>query len=144
MKMLLGTLILALLCNSATAEQVLETERYLVHYNAFNSTVIDADAATANNLIRSKYSAMINIAVFIKNPDGSTSAVKSFNSGTVQNLLRQQQPLTFATINEGKAIYYIASFRFADQELMNFSIKVQPDPNQPPITLELSQKFYVD
>lgn len=134
----------ALVSSSAIAEQVLENEQYLVHYNAFNSTVIDADAAKKNKLIRSKYSAMINIAVLKKNADGTTSAVKSFNSGTVENLLRQQQQLDFQTINEGGAIYYIASFVFADQEVMNFSVQIQPDPNQSPMTLKLSQKFYVD
>ena len=144
MKTLLSLLIFALVSSNAIAEQVLENDQYLIHYNAFNSTVIDTEAAKKNNLIRSKYSAMINIAVLKKNTDGTTSAIKSFNSGTVENLLRQQQQLTFQTIDEGKAIYYIASFSFADQEVMNFTVQVQPDPNQSPITLTLSQKFYVD
>jgi len=142
MKTLLTTLLFTLFTQGAIAEQVIETDLYKVYYNAFNSTVIDANAAKKNNLIRSKYTAMLNIAVHKKNSDGTTSAVKSFNSGSVENLLRQQQQLKFATIDEGKAVYYIASFRFADEELMNFKVKIQPDPNLAPIVLELSQKFY--
>jgi len=142
MKTLLSTLLLLLFAHSAIAEQVIETDHYKVYYNAFNSNAIDADAAKANSLIRSKYTAMLNIAVHKKNADGTSSAVKSFNSGTVENLLRQQQQLEFATIDEGKAIYYIASFRFADEEQMNFNVKIQPDPNLAPIVLEHSQKFY--
>lgn len=143
MKTLLSALLFTLFAHSATADQVIETDSYLVYYNAFNSTAIDADAAKKNNLIRSKYTAMLNIAVHKKNSEGTTKAVKSFNSGTVENLLRQQQQLEFVTIEEGAAIYYIASFRFADEELMNIKVKVQPDPNLSPIVLELSQKFYV-
>jgi hypothetical protein len=144
MKTLLTLFISALLITPAMAENVLETDQYTIHYNAFNSTVIDADAAKKNGLIRSKYSAMINLAVLKKQADGSTIAVRSFNKGSVENLLRQQQSLSFVTIDEGKAIYYIASFRFADQEQMNFAITLQPDPNKAPIKLTLSQKFYVD
>ncbi|EPJ45214.1 MAG: hypothetical protein OFPII_29350 [Osedax symbiont Rs1] len=132
---------------SASAENVLETPDYIIHYNAFNSTAIDATAAKQNNLIRSKYTGMLNIAVFKKQADDSTVPVKSINRGTVENLLRQQQSLTFKTIVEGsaknRAIYYIASFRFADEEQMNFAIELQPDPNQAPIKLTLTQVFYV-
>ncbi|MEH6442474.1 MAG: DUF4426 domain-containing protein [Oceanospirillaceae bacterium] len=137
-------ILLSLLSTSLMAEQVIETEQYLIHYNAFNSTVIDADAAKKNKLVRSKFNAMLNIAVLKKNADGTTTAVRSINTGTVQNLLGQQQSLKFATIAEGKSIYYIASFRFANEEQMNFNVQVQPNPNQAAIEIELSQKFFVD
>ncbi|MFT5708978.1 MAG: hypothetical protein ACI9ES_003285, partial [Oceanospirillaceae bacterium] len=134
--------LLSLLTTNLMAEQVIETEQYLIHYNAFNSTAIDADAATKNQLVRSKFNAMLNIAVLKKNADGTTTPVRSINTGTVENLLGQQQSLKFATIAEGKAIYYIASFRFANEEQMNFNVQVQPNPNQAAIKLALSQKFY--
>ena len=131
------------LCSAFShGEQTLETAEYIVHYNAFNSTAIDSQAAKKNQLVRSRYSAMINIAVFKKGLAGGTQAVSSFNSGTVKNLLGQQQSLTFTTISEGKAIYYIASFRFADEDQMDFNVLVQPDPNKEPMSIKLSQKFY--
>jgi hypothetical protein len=135
-----------LICFStlSVAEQKIETVNYIVHYNAFNSTAIDSDAAQKNQLIRSKYTAMLNLSILKKESDGTTLAIKSFNGGTVENLLGQQQTLKFKTIDEGQAIYYIASFRFADQEQMNFSITVQPDPNIDPINIKLSQKFFAD
>jgi hypothetical protein len=135
-----------LICFStlSVAEQKIETIHYIVHYNAFNSTAIDSEAAKKNQLIRSKYTAMLNLSILKKESDGTTLAVKSFNAGTVENLLGQQQTLKFKTIDEGQAIYYIASFRFADQEQMNFSITVQPDPNIDPINIKLSQKFFAD
>ena len=137
-------LISVLVSTTAMAQNVLETPLYTIHYNAFNSTAIDADAAKKNGLIRSKFTAMLNIAVFKKQLDGSTIATRSLNRGQVENLLGQQQSLNFVTIEEGSALYYIASFRFADQELMNFSVTLQPDPNKAPIELTLSQKFYID
>ncbi|MCJ8338321.1 MAG: DUF4426 domain-containing protein [Pseudomonadales bacterium] len=144
MKTLFNAIFLLLFSTAVMAQQIVETPGYIVHYSAFNSTLIDADAAKKNKLVRSKYTAMLNISVFAKNADGSTHAVKSFNSGTVENLLGQQQQLEFVTIAEGKAVYYIASFRFADEEVMNFKVSVQPDPNQQPIAVNISQKFYVE
>jgi len=133
-----------LLGNYVYAEQVIETDEYLIHYNAFNSTAIDADAAQKHQLIRSKVSAMINIAVLKKETKGNHLAQRSINTGTVENLVGQQQVLNFVTIDEGKALYYIASFRFADEQQMKFNINVQPDPNAEPIKLTFSQKFYTD
>ncbi|MEM5529223.1 DUF4426 domain-containing protein [Gammaproteobacteria bacterium AS21] len=141
---LMLTLSFMLLASYTNAEQVIETDQYLIHYNAFNSTAIDADAAQKNQLIRSKVSAMINIAVLKKDDEGNRSAQRSINTGTVENLVGQQQVLNFVTIDEGKALYYIASFRFADEQQMKFNISVQPDPNAEPIKLTFSQKFYVD
>ncbi|OUS33160.1 hypothetical protein A9R01_09880 ['Osedax' symbiont bacterium Rs2_46_30_T18] len=144
MKTLFNAIFLLMFSTAVMAQQTVETPDYIIHYNAFNSTVIDADAAKKNKLVRSKYTAMLNISVFAKNADGSSSAVKSFNSGTVENLLGQQQQLEFVTIAEGKAVYYIASFRFANEEVMNFKVAVQPDPNKQPIAVNLTQKFYVE
>ncbi len=129
---------------NANAQNILENDQYVVHYNAFNSTFIDPIAAKQNKLVRSKYTAMLNIAVHKKLGDKTTKAISSILTGSVENLVGQQQTLTFVKIKEGDAIYYIASFKFVDQEQMNFSVDVQPDPNKAPIKLTLSQKFYVD
>ncbi|EPJ51764.1 MAG: hypothetical protein OFPI_16540 [Osedax symbiont Rs2] len=144
MKTLFNAILLLIFSTATMAQQIVETPDYIIYYNAFNSTVIDADAAKKNKLVRSKYTAMLNISVFAKHADGSSSAVKSFNSGSVENLLGQQQQLEFVTIEEGKAVYYIASFRFANKELMNFKVAVQPDPNKQAISVNISQKFYVE
>lgn len=144
MKRILSVLLMCIFSVSANAQKVLETDVYTIHYNAFNSTFIDAKAAQVNNLIRSKYTAMLNIAVLKKSADKRTKAVTSILSGTVENLVGQQQPLKFVKIKEGEAIYYIASFKFADKDQMNFKVDVQPDPNKAPLKLTLSQKFYVD
>lgn len=137
-------LVCSLFSLTAIAEQSIQYKDYTIHYNAFNSTVIDANAAKKYQLTRSKFIGMVNIAVIKNNSDGTQSAVKSFNQGTVANLIQQQQALKFTTISEGKAIYYIASFKFADKEHMNFEIAVQPDPNQPAKVITFNQQFYVD
>lgn len=133
-----------LFSSAGFAEQSATFGDYTIHYNAFNSTAIDATAAKKFGLVRSKYNGMLNVAVIQRLADGSERAVKSFNSGTVSNLLGQQQSLQFVPIEEGSAIYYIASFRFGDEEQLNFSINVQPDPNKSAHVISLSQKFYAD
>ncbi len=144
MKALFSLLFLTIFSLQTAAQNVLETDTYSIHYNAFNSTFIDSNAAQQNKLIRSKYTAMLNIAVHQKQADKSPKAVTSILTGSVENLVGQQQTLKFVKIKEGDAIYYIASFKFVDQEQMNFTVDVQPDPNKAPIKLTLSQKFYVD
>ncbi|MGB1238147.1 MAG: DUF4426 domain-containing protein [Pseudomonadales bacterium] len=139
------TCLVALLFSSVSAaEQSVTFGKYTVHYNAFNSTAIDAAAASKFNLVRSKFSGMLNVAVIERTADGTERAVRSFNSGTVNNLIGQQQSLNFVPIEEGSAIYYIASFRFGEEEQLNFNIQVQPDPNKPAHSISLSQKFYAD
>lgn len=132
------------LAASAWAEQSQQFGDYTIHYNAFNSTAIDAKAAAQFGLSRSRYTAMVNVAVLKRQADGSQKAVKAIISGSAANLMQQRQSLAFTPIEEGQAIYYIASFTFLDQQMMNLELQVQPDPNQSPATIKLSQPFYVD
>ncbi|MCW4291350.1 MAG: DUF4426 domain-containing protein, partial [Candidatus Thiodiazotropha taylori] len=45
---------------------------------------------------------------------------------------------------ECDAVYYIGEFRIADQETLNFEIKVQPRGERRFYTAKLSQDFYID
>lgn len=142
------TLVLSILVSelisTAQADQTIETDQYIIHYNAFNSTFIAPDVAQANNIVRSKYSAMINIAVMKKSADGTHHAIKALISGEATNRIQQLQPLRFKLISEGDAQYYLTSFTFTDADTLNFMINVQPDPNKDAITLRFDQQFFTD
>jgi hypothetical protein len=45
------------------AEQAISDGRYEIHYNAFNSSFITPEVAQQNNLVRSKYRALVNVSV---------------------------------------------------------------------------------
>ena len=127
----------------AKAEQFKPFDQYEVHYVAFNSSFVTPDVASAYDLQRSKYRALVNIAV-LKKEGGDKPSVKAMVKGKVKNLIGQSRELSFTEIREGESIYYIASFRFTDDEKLNFEISAQPDPNKPPYSLTFEQHFYAD
>ncbi len=129
---------------SALAEQSISDGRYEIHYNAFNSSFITPEVAQQNDLVRSKYRALVNVSVLQMQDDGSKKAVRAIVSGQASNLLNQAQKLEFKQIDEGDALYYIGSFRFTEDEQLKIQLNVQPDPNKPAYTIEFDQRFYVD
>ncbi|MEH6627591.1 MAG: DUF4426 domain-containing protein [Motiliproteus sp.] len=137
------TLLLALVSGFAQAEQFKPFDQYEVHYNAFNSSFVTPEVASAYGLQRSKYRALMNVAV-LKKEGGKKPSVNAVVTGSFNNLIGQNQDLSFVEIREGESIYYIASFRFTDDEVLDFEIKVQPDPNAPAYIVNFKQHFYVD
>jgi len=132
------------LINSAQAEQSLTQNGYEVHYNAFNSGFLTPEVAQANGLTRSKVMALLNVSVLKIEDDGTKRPVNVLVSGEAKNLIGQIKSISFKKIDEGDAIYYLGSFRFSDEEMLNFDLDVQPDPNQSPIRVRFSQTFYED
>lgn len=144
MKFIRTLLLLLLASPLALAEQSVETDRYIIHYNAFNSSIVAPEVAQQHNLQRSRYTAMLNIAVFEKLKEGAKKPVKAILSGKVANLMQQTQQISFTPIKEDKALYYIGSFNFGNEEIMHISIDVQPDPNQAATKIRFDQKFYTE
>ena len=137
-----------LLCSTviapAQAEQSLTQNGYEIHYNAFNSGFLLPEVAQANGLTRSKVMALLNISVLKLEQDSTKKPVTALVNGQAQNLIGQIKTIEFKKIDEGNAIYYLGSFRFSDEELLNFDLSVQPDPNQSPINIRFKQTFYED
>ena len=135
----LMALLLVLLAPFAKAERFQAFDHYQVHYNAFGSSFLTPEVAQSYSIQRSKVRGVVNISVLDSRADNS--AVVAQVSGQARNLVGQTQPLAFRQIREGEAIYYIAEFRFTDDELLNFELQIQPDPNTPAYPLEFKQHF---
>ncbi len=133
-----------LLSSFSLAEQAVETDRYIIHYNAFNSSIVAPEVAQQHGLIRSRFTAMMNVAVFEKLPEGKQKAVSAIIHAKAANLMQQTQEISFQPIQEGEALYYIGSFTFGNEEIMHLTIDVQPDPNQAATTIRFDQKFYAE
>lgn len=131
-----------LLCFSlpASAEQFQEFGNLQVHYIALPSTFLTPDIAQHYGIKRSKYTGVINITVLDK--AAKLKAVAADLSGSGDNLIGQSQRLEFKTITEGDAIYYIATYPFSNEEIVNFNVKInsQNKTNM----LKFQHKFYVD
>lgn len=130
--------------SSAQAEQMFSDERYEIHYNAFNSTLIPAEVASRHGLTRSGNRGLINIAVLEKQEDGSTLPVSAEVSGDTRNIVQQRQDLIFNEVQEANAIYSISSFQFTNEDLLTITLNVKPESSEQTYTIELQQTFYVD
>lgn len=137
--------LLLLLCGwNARAEQFVEDDAYVVHYSAFNSTMLQPEVAKAYDLMRSRQRAVMNIAVQRKMPDGSRKAVMAQLKGYTGALGGSERPLDFKMVSEGDAIYYLAEFLIGNGEKLNFDIVVQPTPEASPIKVSFTQEFFQD
>jgi hypothetical protein len=144
-EMIKGLFLLIVVASSSLvfAEQVETRGDYKIHYSAFSSTVLKPEISSHYQLVRSRFQGVINIAV-LKAEGKSSKAHTAVVNGITRNLLGQTQKVKFKEIREGDAIYYLGSFRFNNQEMLSFDVKVQPDPNKDPYTVKFQKKFYAD
>jgi len=112
-----------------------------VYYSAFNSSFISPDVANAYNIVRGKDRGLVNIAVV---PEGTGHGTAALVGGTASNLLAQQQTLEFTEIREGDAIYYLAPFRFSNEDPLSFTIHVRPANADSTNTFTFKRTFHWD
>ncbi|TQV69621.1 DUF4426 domain-containing protein [Exilibacterium tricleocarpae] len=112
-----------------------------VFFSVYNSSFIKPDIARIYNITRGKDRALINIAVV---KDGVQGGIPAQISGTATNLMQQQRKLEFSEIQEQDAVYYLASVRFTNEEVLNFAIDVKMPGNRRPYQLKFTKTLYVD
>ena len=145
--------VLLIVAMSAMADiQIPEAERmsqepvqlgdYRIYFSAFNSMFIQPEVAKQYNLRRGERYGIVNIAVRDVSQGEPGQAVTARVSGHITNLLTQKYNLAFFEINEGESIYYLADFRFADEERLKFVVNVKPLGSDQEKTLRLTQAFY--
>jgi len=106
----------------AQAEQKKIVGPWDVHYMVVNTTFLTPDIAKKNGIVRSKYSALVNISVL--NSDDKKAQVVAID-GEATNLLGNKKPLNFKRVQEGQAIYYLAVVPFRDRETLRFDIQLR-------------------
>lgn len=141
----LVSLILCLLVATAAAQT--ETERdfgdYIVYFNVVNSSLLTPEVAEQYDIIRSRRSAIITIAVQKKSTQ-DTVPVEAILKGDVRNIVGQLRPLEFLRIQEGRAIYYLSDFQVADNESLDFHINIRPDANAQGFDLDFTKQVFVE
>jgi len=136
MKQLLLALIL-LFGISAGAEQMRRLGNWDVHYVLIPTMFLNKDIAANNQIIRGRDRALLNISVI--GDDGTPVAADV--SGFVMNLLGQQQALDIVEVREGSAIYYLATLKYTDREVLRFEVTITP-PDDIPQVLKFQQQVY--
>lgn len=127
---------------SAAADQSKTVGAYTVHYSAFTTDTLPQSVARGYNIQRSSNRAMVNVAILKKVMGTTGQPVTASISGNATNLNAQLRQLEFRKLDEGEATYYIAEFPVKNDELLSFSITIQPDNSSMVIPLEFQQQFY--
>ena len=143
LRAILRTLILSYFCLLSVtlqAEQLIKSDGYNIHYNAFNSTMLTPEVVNQYGIERSSSLGVLTISVL----DKSEKAVNAYVVGSSKNAISQLTTLDFKKITEGQSIYYIATFNFADKEQLNFDITVVPEGLTHKIKLNFKQQFFVE
>jgi hypothetical protein len=129
---------LALAALPAAADQFKSFEGVDVHYIVVNTLFLQPDVAARYNVVRANDRAILNLSVI----DDKGSAVLAEVTGSAVNLLSQTEPLQFAVIKEGESIYYVAPFRYTDQDVLRFRVSISV-PGRAPMNLEFQQQMYL-
>ncbi|WMC11050.1 DUF4426 domain-containing protein [Oceanimonas pelagia] len=112
---------LALLFTSQAFAEETRIGDWTVHYSAFPSTFLSPEVAQSNNIERSRYNGLLNIAVL----DADGKPVQVVLSGEGKNLLGNVRRLEFQTIREGEALYYIAQYPYRNEDNVLFTIDIR-------------------
>lgn len=136
-------LLLVGLSGTAMAEKSKEIGDFVVHYNALTTDFLTPETARAYGIKRSGNRAMVTISVVRKNMGLAIQPVKAEVSIRATNLNQQVKPIEVREIVEQGAVYYIADFKFADGETVDFNVEVVPEGG-PRGTIQFRQQFFVD
>ena len=116
---------------------------YELHYNVVNTTFIEPPVAATYGITRGEDRAIINVALRRHTEEGSSTAPMLL-TGTVRDLLMRSQPLEFQEIREGSAVYYIAEFKFINEEWRIFDLEFRPEDAGRSYDFSFKQQLYRD
>ena len=117
-------------CSLICSAEIQQNGDYDIHYAAFPSRIIPPEVALAHNLVRADNKIIVNVSV--KTGEQTTKAKLS---GFVINLLEQVTELEFMEVNEGNAIYYLATHTSQTEDTLRFNVLISPPDSEPfPIT----------
>jgi hypothetical protein len=143
---LFSTLVLGLFSMQSNAEQKQVFGEYEVHYIGLSSSFLTPEVAKIYDIPRSRALGFLNISVLQKTAnDELPAALNATVSGKIRNLIGQSRDIEFRRVQEGKAIYYLSTFRFDDGDMYNFDLDVVPsNAQQKNFDVKFSQRFYAE
>lgn len=115
---------------------------YTVHFNAFNTNVLQPSMAEAYNIVRSKNRGMVIVSVVKKGEGSATVPVRANVTLSASNLTGQFRKFKVREIDEKDSVYYVAVFHVAHEEMLDFSLQVLPEGETKVRTVQFRQKFY--
>jgi hypothetical protein len=134
-----------LLCISgqAGAQQSEMFGPFELHYSVVNTTFLDPKIAANYGITRGEKRAILNLAVREHLAGGGTEARTMLLEGRTWDLI-QNQFLQFEEIREGEAIYYIAQFKFINEEWRFFEMDFRPEGADQTYTFKFKHQLYIN
>ena len=130
--------LVSLLIIIETSAETLETRNGLtIYYSIVPTLMLSNKVANQYQIVRATDRSILNIAI----KDRSGSSVQATVEGKKENLLGQQEELSFSELSEGSAIYYVAAIKHGKEELLRFSTEIQLPANKAE-TLRFTKKLY--
>jgi len=127
----------------ATAQRSDRFGPYELFYSVINTTFLSPNVASTYGITRGKNRAFINLAVREHMDDGSTEARTMQMTGRSWDLIANKQ-LAFQEINESGAIYYIAEFKFINEEWHFFEFDFRPKGADQSFSFKYKQQLYIN
>ena len=137
-------LVFVMLCGNgvALAQQSEVFDQYELHYSVVNSTFLKPEVAATYGIVRGDKRAILTLAVRDEQaPPGETYAMQL--KGRTWDLI-QNQTLEFLEIREGNAVYYIAEFKFINEEWRFFEVNFRPEGAEKTYTFKFKHQLYKD
>lgn len=161
-----GLCLLALLqVASAAAQQSERFGPYELHYSVVNTTFIQPEVAATYGITRGKKRAILNLAVRKHVDDSAAEPLSDGVQGGPHPAeprpaeprpagpmelqgktwdLMQNQPLTFQEVREGPAVYYIAEFKFINEEWRFFEVEFRPEGADRSYTFKFKHQVFIN
>ena len=135
-------LLMVIASGNVTAQQSERFGPYELHYSVVNTTFLSPEIAASYGLVRGNQRAILNLAVREHTDSGSEPRAMQLKGRTWD--LIQNQTLEFLEVREGEAVYYLADFKFINEEWRFFEVDFRPEGSQETYTFELKHQLYED
>ena len=142
-KILLACICLLGQALSASAQQSERFGPFELHYSVVNTTLLKPDVAATYGITRGEKRAILNLSVREHLPDGGNEARGMLIKGRTWDLI-QNQFLEFQEVREGPAIYYIAEFKFINEEWRFFEVDFRPEGAEETYTFKFKHQLYIN
>lgn len=125
----------------AQAAQFDEFGDYVVHYSTIQTDFLSAKVANDFGIKRSRNRVMLSVMVQHRSGEGHR-AVRANVSASATNLTGQLKTIEMRPAQEGTAIYYIGELGVEDEEVLDFTVRVQVEGQTRPFTLSFREQFF--
>jgi len=136
------TFALLWLAPPALAQQSERFGPYELHYSVVNTTFLQPEVAAAYGITRGNDRAILTLALREHLPDGSDVARPMQLKGRTWELTGRSVQLDFQEVRENPAVYYVAEFRFFNEEWRHFEINFRPEGSDETLTFKFKQQVY--